>query len=137
MIVTTTGGWESHYAARGINGPIADVLFPIQHGMLFYPGFDVLPPYVVYQTSRMDDARVQSIRASLGERLDRLWDDAPIAWRSQNGGDYDIPQLTLRADLAAGQSGYAAHLDPASMRLTTSASGTVKQKCDMNPPMIT
>ncbi len=29
MLVVTTGGWESHYAARGINGPIDDLLFPI------------------------------------------------------------------------------------------------------------
>ncbi|MGC1549718.1 MAG: NAD(P)H-dependent oxidoreductase, partial [Rhodanobacter sp.] len=44
MLVVTTGGWADHYSERGINGPIDDVLFPIQHGMLFYPGFDVLPP---------------------------------------------------------------------------------------------
>ena len=43
--MVTTGGWESHYAARGINGPIDDLLFPIQHGVLFYPGFDVVPPF--------------------------------------------------------------------------------------------
>lgn len=56
MLIVTTGGWESHYSARGINGPIDDVLFPIQHGILYYPGFDVLPPFVIYQTHRMDDA---------------------------------------------------------------------------------
>ena len=28
---------ESHYAPRGINRPIDDILFPIQHGMLHYP----------------------------------------------------------------------------------------------------
>src|ERR1700755_2836275 len=45
MLIVTAGGWESHYAQRGINGPIEDILFPIQHGMLYYPGFDVLPPF--------------------------------------------------------------------------------------------
>lgn len=39
MLIVTTGGWVEHYAPRGINGPIDDILFPIQHGMLFYPGF--------------------------------------------------------------------------------------------------
>jgi NAD(P)H dehydrogenase (quinone) len=110
MIVTTTGGWESHYAPRGINGPIDDVLFHIQHGMLFYPGFDVLPPYVVYRSGRMDEARLDTIRAELGERLDTLWTSAPIAYRRQNDGDYEIPRLTLRDELAAGVSGFAAHL---------------------------
>ncbi len=52
MLVVTTGGWESHYAPRGINGPIEDLLFPIQHGMLFYPGFSVLPPLVLYRVQK-------------------------------------------------------------------------------------
>ncbi len=43
MLLVTTGGWASHYSPRGINGPINDILFPIQHGILFYPGFTVLP----------------------------------------------------------------------------------------------
>jgi NAD(P)H dehydrogenase (quinone) len=109
MVVVTTGGWESHYGPRGINGPIDDILFPIQHGVLFYPGFDVLPPYVVYQTSKMNDARLNATFDALGQRLDRLWEDAPIPFRKQNHGDYVIPQLTLREELAEGQRGFAAH----------------------------
>ena len=111
MIVVTTGGWESHYSPRGINGPIDDILFHIQHGMLFYPGFDVLPPFVLYETHRMDEARMQATYDALGRRLDGLWDDAPIAFRKQNHGDYAIPQLTLRDELAAGKTGFAAHID--------------------------
>ncbi|MGE8201288.1 MAG: NAD(P)H-dependent oxidoreductase, partial [Variovorax sp.] len=34
MLVVTTGGWASHYAPRGINGPMDDLLFPIHHGIL-------------------------------------------------------------------------------------------------------
>jgi NAD(P)H dehydrogenase (quinone) len=113
MLVVTTGGWESHYSARGINGPIDDVLFPIQHGMLFYPGFDVLPPFVVYRTSRVDDAKYVEVRDALGQRLDDLWTAAPIAFRPQNGGAYAIPALTLRDDLAPGRVGFAAHVDDA------------------------
>jgi NAD(P)H dehydrogenase (quinone) len=111
MIVVTTGGWESHYGERGINGPIDDILFHIQHGMLFYPGFDVLPPFVLYETHRMDEARLLATYEALGQRLDRLWNDAPIAFRKQNHGDYAIPQLTLRDELAAGKIGFGAHID--------------------------
>ena len=109
MLVVTTGGWESHYSARGINGPIDDILFPIQHGILYYPGFEVLPPFVVYRTSRVDEARFDTIREELGRRLDTLATTTPIAFRPQNGGGYDIPQLTLREDVASGLTGLAAH----------------------------
>jgi len=110
MLIVTTGGWESHYAPRGINGPIDDVLFPIQHGILHYPGFDVLPPFVVYRSGRMDADRFAQIRDTLGQRLDTLWNAAPIAFRKQNGGDYAIPELTLRPQVAQGQVGFAAHV---------------------------
>ena len=112
MLIVTTGGWDSHYSPRGINGPMDDLLFPIQHGVLHYPGFDVLPPFLVYRTSRMDEVRFAAVREELGQRLDNLWQTAPIPYRKQNAGDYEIPALTLRAELAEGQSGFGAHLDP-------------------------
>ncbi len=110
MLIVTTGGWESHYSPRGINGPIDDVLFPIQHGILYYPGFDVLPPYVIYRTSRVDDTRFSTIREELGQRLDSLLQTPPIPFRPQNAGAYEIPALTLRPDVAPDLSGFAAHL---------------------------
>ena len=111
MLVVTTGGWESHYSPRGINGPIDDILFPIQHGILYYPGFDVVPPFVTYRTSRMDAARFADLTDRLGERLDTLFATAPIPFRPQSGGDYDIPALTLREELSPGRSGFAVHMD--------------------------
>ncbi|MCO6055745.1 NAD(P)H-dependent oxidoreductase [Pseudomonas sp. MOB-449] len=111
MLIVTTGGWDSHYSSRGINGPIDDLLFPIQHGILHYPGFDVVPPFLVYRTSRMDEARFSAVREELGQRLDNLWQATPIPYRKQNAGDYEIPALTLRPDLAPSQSGFAAHVE--------------------------
>jgi NAD(P)H dehydrogenase (quinone) len=109
MLVVTTGGWESHYSERGINGPIDDLLFPIQHGMLFYPGFAVLPPFLLYRSSRVDEAGFASACADLGQRLDSLASTPPIAFRQQNAGDYQIPALTLQPEVASGQRGFAAH----------------------------
>lgn len=109
MLMVTTGGWESHYAPRGINGPIDDILFPIQHGVLFYPGFEVLPPFIVYRTSKVDEAAFAGHCERLARRLDALFTDEPIAFRRQNGGDYDIPALTLREGIAPGATGFAAH----------------------------
>lgn len=110
MLIVTAGGWESHYGPRGINGPMDDILFPIQHGILYYPGFDVLPPYVVYRTGRIDEAKYSGICDSLGRRLDALWQTAPIPFRPQNAGEYEIPELTLRSDISPERSGFAAHV---------------------------
>lgn len=109
MLLVTAGGWESHYSPRGINGSIDDILFPIQHGMLFYPGFEVLPPLVIYRTSRVDDARFAAHREELAQRLDTLWQTPPLPFRQQNGGDYTIPALTLRPEIAPDESGLAIH----------------------------
>ena len=109
MLLVTTGGWDSHYSPRGINGPIDDLLFQIQHGVLFYPGFDVVPPFLVYRASRMDEARFAETCEALGRRLDELWSTRPIAYRLQNAGDYEIPALTLKEGIAPGLEGFAAH----------------------------
>lgn len=111
MLVVTTGGWESHYGPRGINGPMDDLLFPIQHGILHYPGFDVLPSFVVHRTGKVDAAAFSRLTEALGKRLDTLATTAPIAYRQQNGGDYDIPAMTLRADLAPGDEGFRVHVE--------------------------
>ncbi|HEU4532495.1 MAG TPA: NAD(P)H-dependent oxidoreductase, partial [Polyangiaceae bacterium] len=110
MLLVTAGGWQSHYGPRGINGPIDDLLFPIHHGVLHYPGFDVMPPVVVYRSSRVDGARYEAIEAELAARLDRLWVDPPIAFRRQNGGDYAIPSLELKPELAPGREGFGVHV---------------------------
>lgn len=110
MLIVTAGGWAEHYSPRGINGPIDDILFPIQHGMLFYPGFEVLPPLVFYRTDKTDAGQFADQCAALAERLNTLWQTEPIPFRRQNHGDYLIPSLTLRPELAPGQSGLAVHL---------------------------
>ncbi|MEI9885810.1 MAG: NAD(P)H-dependent oxidoreductase [Rhizomicrobium sp.] len=110
MLMVTAGGWDSHYGVRGINGPMEDLLFPIQHGILYYPGFDVLPPFVVYRSDKLDDAAYPRLTESLGRRLDTLATTAPIAYRRQNGGDYEIPAMTLRTDLAPGAEGFGVHV---------------------------
>jgi NAD(P)H dehydrogenase (quinone) len=110
MLVVTTGGWDSHYSARGVNGRMEDLLFPINHGILYYPGFDVLPPFVIYRTGRLDEPRYRASLDALGERLDALWETAPIPYRTQNGGDYEIPSMVLKPELSTGRAGLDIHL---------------------------
>jgi NAD(P)H dehydrogenase (quinone) len=110
MLLVTTGGWAPHYSERGINGRIDDVLFPINHGVLHYPGFEVVPPFVIYQAGRMDPARYEQTLLDLGDRLDNLWNIKPIPYRAQNGGDYHIPSMELKAGLSDGRHGLDIHL---------------------------
>ena len=110
MLVVTTGGWQSHYSARGVNGRMEDLLFPINHGVLYYPGFDVLPPFVIYRTGRLDEARYRDTLAALGERLDALFETQPIPYRMQNGGDYEVPSMELKPGVSVGRHGLDIHL---------------------------
>lgn len=97
--IVTTGGSSDHYSQRGINGPIDDILFPINHNMLFYPGFSVLPPVVTFRTdSRREEVYANAEKAVL-ERMDNLATVEPIHYRRQNFGDYNIPEMTLKEGL--------------------------------------
>jgi NAD(P)H dehydrogenase (quinone) len=114
MLIVTTGGWEEHYSARGVNGPIDDLLFPINHGILYYPGYDVLPPFVAYRVDRLDEAGFEGIAERLRERMRTLATTPPIPYRQQNAGDYLIPSLHLRPDLGdPGATSFALHLNGA------------------------
>jgi len=60
MVAVTTGGPENSYLERGINGSIEKVLFPIQHGILFFCGFEVLDPFVAWGPAHQDqDSRAE------------------------------------------------------------------------------
>lgn len=114
MLVVTAGGWPEHYGPRGINGPIDDLLFPIQHGILFYPGYDVLPPFVTYRVDRLDEAGFGSIAGQLRDRMRALATTPPIPYRRQNFGDYLVPAMELRPGLGdPGAAGFALHVDSA------------------------
>lgn len=112
MLVVTAGGWEEHYSPRGVNGPIDDLLFPINHGILFYPGYEVLPPFVAYRVDRLDEAGFEDVAERLRQRMRTIAMTQPIAYRRQNGGDYLIPSMQLRPGLGEGDAaGFALHVD--------------------------
>ncbi|MGW2049844.1 NAD(P)H-dependent oxidoreductase [Streptomyces sp. NPDC001858] len=111
LLSVTVGGPESHYAARGINGPIDDLLFPIHHGVLYHPGIEVLPPFVLYGADRMTGADYPDVAKAWEQRLLTLESTEPIAFRRQNYGDYEIPSLHLKEGLEpAGRTGFGLHV---------------------------
>ncbi|MCY1251684.1 hypothetical protein D9M72_654760 [compost metagenome] len=72
----------------------------------------MLPAHVIYRSSRIDEASLPAVLEGLGARLDGLASDPVIAYRRQNGGDYLIPSLELRTELAEGEAGLRVHLEP-------------------------
>ncbi|MER8003779.1 NAD(P)H-dependent oxidoreductase [Streptomyces sp. NPDC095613] len=111
LLSVTAGAPEPHYAARGIQGPIDDLLFPIQHGILWYTGIEVLPPFVLYGTARMTSEDYPDIAKAWKQRLLTLDSTEPIAFRRQNFGDYEIPSLHLKEGLEpAGRTGFGLHV---------------------------
>lgn len=61
LILLTTGSSQVDFSTSGINGPIGAVLFPIHHGILHYVGFDVLPPFIVWQPSNLEGKQIISL----------------------------------------------------------------------------
>ncbi|KDN82418.1 NAD(P)H-dependent oxidoreductase [Kitasatospora cheerisanensis] len=111
LLSVTVGGPASHYAARGINGPIDDLLFPIQHGILYYPGIEVLPPFVVHGADRLTPEDHPAVAEAWRHRLRTLETTAPIPYRPQNLGDYDLPSLHLKPHLEPiGTTGFSLHV---------------------------
>ncbi len=111
MLSVTVGGPESHYSERGINGPIDDLLFPIQHGILYFPGLEVLPPFVLYGTDRMTEEEYSDAAKAWTHRLLTLDSTEPIAFRRQNFGDYELPSLQLKEGLEpTGRTGFGLHV---------------------------
>ncbi|MET0387040.1 MAG: NAD(P)H-dependent oxidoreductase, partial [Polyangiales bacterium] len=109
LLSITLGGRAPHYTARGVNGALDDILFPIQHGILFYPGMDVVPPFTVYQSDRLTTEQWSLVAKDFTARLDGLFSEEVIPFRKQNGGHYDGQQV-LKPGLGAGASGTAIHL---------------------------
>jgi NAD(P)H dehydrogenase (quinone) len=56
MCSVTIGGPGSMYSERGINGDISRILYPINHGVLYFIGFTVIEPFLVHAPARVSEA---------------------------------------------------------------------------------
>jgi len=108
LVSLTIGGREPHYSARGVNGALEEVLFPLLHGTLYYPGMAVLEPFALYQADRLTPEQWAESAEHYRTRLRGLFTEAPIPYRRQNGGHYDTRQV-LKEGLGGGESGLRLH----------------------------
>jgi NAD(P)H dehydrogenase (quinone) len=53
MASLTTGGGPGAFCEDGINGDLNMILFPLNHGIFRFTGFDVVPPFVVWSPVRI------------------------------------------------------------------------------------
>jgi NAD(P)H dehydrogenase (quinone) len=109
LLCVTVGGPKEDFGARGINGPLEQILFPITHGTLFFAGMEVLPTFAVYDSLRVSDTGFERARDAWEKRLSGLFTDASIPFRFQNSGDYP-DRHQLAGDVSPKQNGILAHL---------------------------
>ena len=69
MCSVTVGGSAEAYSEIGAYGPIAPILFPINHGTLSFVGFNVVEPFIVHAPARMGPDERTTCLAQYRRRL--------------------------------------------------------------------
>jgi NAD(P)H dehydrogenase (quinone) len=111
LLSVTIGARESAFSDRGAHGPLADVLFPIQHGVLWFTGMAPLAPFTVYGTVDLSAEAYAAAKREYGRRLDGLFTDEPVPFRSLVD-DYDRGLRLLPGSEEPGTAGLGLHLRP-------------------------
>lgn len=102
MCAVTIGGLPPIYSEHGLNGPIASILFPINHGILYFTGFTVVEPFLVHAPARISSEQRAAHLDSYRQRVLRLFSSPTIAYPGLN--DYD-EQFVLRTGVTVGSRG--------------------------------
>jgi NAD(P)H dehydrogenase (quinone) len=87
MCSVTIGGPSPMYSARGLNGPISSILFPINHGILYFTGFTVVEPFLVHAPARISAEQRATHIDLYRQRVLELFTSPTIAYHGLN--DYD------------------------------------------------
>ncbi|MFF4696270.1 NAD(P)H-dependent oxidoreductase [Streptomyces chattanoogensis] len=112
LLSTTIGARESAFSDRGIHGSLAEVLHPLQHGVFWFTGMAPLDPFAVYSTIDLPQERFAAVKREYGRRLDGLFTDEPVPFRSLVSGDYDRDMRLRPGVEAPGTSGLEMHIHP-------------------------
>jgi NAD(P)H dehydrogenase (quinone) len=74
----TTGGPEIAYGSTGKNGDLDKILFHINHGMLYFTGMKVIPPFVAWSPVRITPEEREKYLSQYLERLDNIYEINPV-----------------------------------------------------------
>ena len=93
LLSLTTGGPETMYQPDGLNGDIRQMLFPVNHGILRFNGFEVLPPFIAWGAAHVDDATRKNYLAAYRRRLAEFETADPIAYPPLSAYDPETYQM--------------------------------------------
>ncbi|KAK2767831.1 hypothetical protein FQN54_003992 [Arachnomyces sp. PD_36] len=113
MVIVNVGVPEIQLGPRSVDGAMSDALYNIEHGILFYTGMTVVPPFIVASADRVDENEYSRLATALRDRVRTLPTTEPTPFRTQNGGDYDENRI-LRPEIAPGRTDIGIHYRPAS-----------------------
>lgn len=77
FITMTTGGPETAYNG-GKNGDLETILFPIHHGIFYFTGMTVLPPFISFSPARKSTAELSQELERYGTHLNSLYGLKPL-----------------------------------------------------------
>ncbi len=77
FIIMTTGGPDIAYNG-GKNGNLDDILFPMHHGMFYFVGMTVLPPFISFSPARKTQEEREDDLNKLTEYLSQIKHTEPI-----------------------------------------------------------
>lgn len=109
LVLVSAGSREPAFGPRGINGQLDQALFPLLHGTLWYTGLSPLPPVALYGSDRVSEEQYREAASRVRQSVLSIKDTEPLAYRFQNGGDYD-QNLVLRPEIRPGKGGLSVHL---------------------------
>lgn len=113
MVIVNVGAPEIQIGPRGIDGEMHDMMYPLQHGTLFYTGMTVVPPFVLASSDRVSEKEYPVVAAALRDRVRTLPTTEPIPFRPEDGGDYNEHRV-LRPEIAPGRTDLGVHYNPVS-----------------------
>lgn len=81
MLCTTTAAPEVSCGPRGLNGDMRQLLYHINHGILYWAGFQILPPFIAWAVPFVDLAQRKEYLNEYAERLRQIESLEPITYR--------------------------------------------------------
>ncbi|MEU4745164.1 NAD(P)H-dependent oxidoreductase [Actinosynnema sp. NPDC023658] len=109
LVSVTIGARESAFSDRGAHGRLADLLFPVQHGLFWFTGMAPLEPFAVYGAVGLPAERFAAAKREYRRRLRGLFTDEPVPFRSLLD-DYDRDMRLRPGAEEPGTAGLDVHL---------------------------